>query len=343
MNRYPPECPFCGRVVEPPSTIRAEFGEVLGGTCTCGSVYVCDPTGHNTGEAYMEALALARGDWNIGSMDQEVDYRVEDRDYDLKSHQRVFSKGLAASSGKLVFVRIEAPGREGVPPARHEGAERSTAPEGRGGGRKLKGRVRGFLGTRSLDKIAALALEDKGVIRLLISLSYDKEDVLSWRAMEALGSISRAFSRDRVEVVRDTIRRLLWSMGEESGGIGWSAAEMLGEIVAGNPDALADIIPLIWSYREEEMFRPGILWAMGRIASVRPDFVRFILEELPSFLEDPTPSVRGYAAWVLGILGGDGTRERIGGLRNDPAPVPFYRDGSLAVRTVGEIVAEVLH
>ncbi|MCC6347728.1 MAG: HEAT repeat domain-containing protein, partial [Nitrospirales bacterium] len=118
---------------------------------------------------------------------------------------------------------------------------------------------------------------------------------------------------------------------------------MLGEIVAGNPDMLADIIPLIWSFREEEMFRSGIIWAMGRIASVRPDFVRFALEELPSFLADPHPSVRGYSVWVLGILGSNGAMEAMEKLRDDHAPVPFYLEGNLVTRTVGEIVAEILH
>ncbi|MFO0754733.1 MAG: HEAT repeat domain-containing protein, partial [Thermodesulfovibrionales bacterium] len=220
---------------------------------------------------------------------------------------------------------------------------RDAAPGAKGGGRQRKERVRELLAMRSLEEITLLALQDRGVIRLLISLSYDREDVLTWRAGEALGSISRAFAHDRVEVIRDTIRRLLWSMGEESGGIGWSAAEALGEIVAGNPDGLADIVPLIWSFREEEMFRAGILWAMGRIASVRPGLVRFILEELPFFLGDPNPAVRGYAVWVLGILEKEGVRGQVGALRDDPALVPFYRDGDLVTRTVGEIAAEALH
>ncbi|MFO0754734.1 MAG: hypothetical protein U0411_15575, partial [Thermodesulfovibrionales bacterium] len=117
MKKHPPECPFCGRIVGPPATIRTGLGEVLGGACACGAVYVCDPTGHNTGEAYMEALALARGDWDIGSMAQETDYRMEDMDYDLRNHQRVFAKGFSAPAGKLVFVQSEASRAEGAPVA----------------------------------------------------------------------------------------------------------------------------------------------------------------------------------------------------------------------------------
>ncbi|MBI3592653.1 MAG: HEAT repeat domain-containing protein [Nitrospirae bacterium] len=341
MNKYPPECPFCGLTVERPETTKTEFGEVLSGRCRCGSVYVCDPTGHNAGEAYMEALALAKGDWNLDSME----YEMIDMAYDLKTHQRIYSKGQSTLSGKLVFVKLELPGAEGSIRAQDAEAAASVAPAIREGGRmKIKDRVRELLESKSYGDIVSLALQDKGVIRWLISSAYDKEDVISWRAIEALGLIARGFSaQNRLDVIRDTIRRLLWSMGEESGGIGWSAAEMLGEIITNNPDAFNDIIPIVWSFRDEEMFRPGIVWAMGRIATVRPDLILFISGDLRSLIADRNPAVRGYAAWVIGIIGDSKAIEELKELLNDGSRIAFYRNGELDAKTVGEIVKEVLN
>ncbi len=349
MIKYTPECPFCGRIINRPAEIKSDLGNVTGGTCECSAVYVCDPTGHNTGEAYSEALALARGSWQINGMDEDVDYETADIDYDERTHQRVYSRGLRSLSGRLVFVRLKLQQFENPVPAQ------TMAPAGDAGRRtvtresnmNMKERIKELLDLRAYNEVADLAGQDKGVIRGLISLSYDKQDVISWRAIEAIGVISRTFSKGRMDILRETVRKLLWSMGEESGGIGWSAAEMLGEIVAGDPDAFNEIIPILWSFREEEMFRAGIVWAMRRIAMIRPELVAFIIQDLPEMLEDKNPAVRGYTVGLIGILPealNEGTgRQRISKLLSDDGPVPVYSEGELFSRSVGEIAGEVLN
>jgi len=340
MNKYPPECPFCGRYIIRPEIKRTEFGEVLSGKCNCGAVYVCDPTGHNAGEAYMEALAMAKGDWDIGLMNEDMDYQTKDMDYDLKSHTRLYSAGMGEIHGKLIFVRLKMPDvQQSQSP---EMPTKTSMLEGRGKKENLKERIKSALGDRSYDEIADMARRDKGVIRRLISLAYDKDDVMAWRAIEAMGSVAGELSKERIDIVRDTIRRLLWSMGEESGGIGWSAAEMLGEIIRSNPDQFIDIIPIVWSFHEEEMFRAGTVWAMGRIASVRPDLVRFILKDVQGMITDKNPTVRGYAAWVIGILGADSLLEDINKLVNDQSAINFYYGGELTRKTVGCMVKEAI-
>jgi hypothetical protein len=131
-------------------------------------------------------------------------------------------------------------------------------------------------------------------------------------------------------------------MGEESGGIGWSAAEMLGEIIRSSPDEFNDIIPILWSFKEEEMFRAGAVWAMGQIAMVRPDLVQFISGDLKAMLMDKNPAVRGYAARVSGILSNRNFMEDIKGLQNDSNTIIFYQNGELQKRTVGEIANEAI-
>ena len=346
MNKYTPECPFCGQIINRPAEIKTEFGNVSSGACECGAIYVCDPTGHNTGEAYTEALALAKGGWQINGMDEDVDYEAVDMEYDQKSHQRLYSKGLRSLSGRLVFVKLKVQQSESPVQAPAAGGNRSRASSEESKA-NVKDRIKALLNLRAYDQLAEMAGQDKGIIRWLISLSYDKQDVTSWRAIEAIGVISRAFSKGKMDILRDTIRRLLWSMGEESGGIGWSAAEMLGEIVTGDPDAFNDIIPILWSFKEEEMFRAGIVWAMERIAIARPELVAFIIRDLPGMLEDRNPIVRGYTVRLMGVLpealnAGNG-REKISNLLGDTSTLPVYNEGQLVKRSVGEIAGEVLH
>lgn len=104
MRDDTPECPFCGRRIVRPEPTMTDFDEVLSARCACGSIFVCDPTGHSAGEAYMEALALMKGDRDIHLLDPDRDYLHEDFDYDMKSHKRVYSRGRR-STGKLIFVK----------------------------------------------------------------------------------------------------------------------------------------------------------------------------------------------------------------------------------------------
>jgi|GEM_PF-815307 len=74
------KCPLCGQTPGIPSDIDTPFGgEVEGGNCDCGAVYVYDRTGRMLGEAYSEALVMAF-DWDYdaafsapeGSFDEGV-------------------------------------------------------------------------------------------------------------------------------------------------------------------------------------------------------------------------------------------------------------------------------
>ena len=91
------------------------------------------------------------------------------------------------------------------------------------------------------------------------------------------------------------------------------------------------------------MFRPGSVWAMGRIAAVRPDLVSFIVKDLQEIMDDKNPLVRGYAAWVAGILGDTNIAEGIRKLLFDDSQISFYFDGRLLKKTVSEIAKEAIN
>ncbi|NTU42618.1 MAG: HEAT repeat domain-containing protein [Nitrospirales bacterium] len=332
MKRYAPECPFCGREVEKPVNAMTEFGEVLKGKCLCKAVYVCDPTGHNAGEAYMEVYALVGESWNLGEMDTEADIQTGEIDYDLKTHQRLYSKGLFTGGGKLIFARIKPPVVEEKKPEQTEKVIKGN----------LKKEVKKALEKGDLETVAGLAQQDKAVLRTLVSLAYNKDEVLSWRAIEAMGRVAEALNPVRLDAVRDSIRRLLWSMGEESGGIGWTSAEMLGEIIRSNPETFSDIIPIVWSFREEENFRAGTIRAMGRVAEKRRDLAVFVSRDLREMFADKNPEVRGNAAWTAGILGTASLKEGVASLLGDEETLLFYLNGELHTVTVGALAREAL-
>ena len=179
-------------------------------------------------------------------------------------------------------------------------------------------------------------------LRLLLSLSYDKKDVISWRAMEAIGVITAEIAKEDPGHVRNTVGRLLWMMRDESGGIGWSVPEILGEVVRNNPELCADIAPIIVSFHEEKMLNAGVLWAIGRIGKINAEFIDYAVPIIISCLESPEMILRGYAAFACGKLSALTAVNELEKLRGDTGLVPFYEEGELKEKCVGEIASEAI-
>ncbi|MCL5024287.1 MAG: hypothetical protein M1497_13165 [Nitrospirae bacterium] len=103
-------CPFCRRFLKVPEEIKTGTGEILGGRCECGAVYVADPTGHNMGEAYLDALAYAcGGDWSVcNTLAPDERYREAVYNYDPRSHKLREPKDVRRDySGKIIFVKLD--------------------------------------------------------------------------------------------------------------------------------------------------------------------------------------------------------------------------------------------
>ena len=206
----------------------------------------------------------------------------------------------------------------------------------------LKKEVIRLLETKDYDCPAKLPSTGKKIISILISLSYDKKSRMSWRAIELIGLISKEIAKSEPETVRNIAGRLLWMIRDESGGIGWSSPEILGEIVRNNPELCADIAPVIASFHEEKMLTAGVLRAIGRIGKINDETAGYAIPIILSYLNSSESALRGYAAYALGETGATGAASNLKSLRNENNNVDFYEDGELKTKTIGEIVEEAL-
>jgi len=207
----------------------------------------------------------------------------------------------------------------------------------------LKEEIKGALLGRDFEKVARLALADKRVFRMLISLAYDKEDLLCWRAIEAMGKAAGAIAEKDPAIVRNIVQRLIWSVREESGGIGWSAPEMLGEIVINSPLTCADIPPIILSFYEEESFLKGVLWAMGRIVHAGISGMEGSYEVAKEALNHKDPSVRGLALCAIPETRIVETADKIKDMMDDEGRLKIYENHELFETRVGDIAKKVLN
>jgi len=211
----------------------------------------------------------------------------------------------------------------------------------------LKGTLRGLLVGARFDDIVAIAGERNRVLGLLVSLTYDRDAVVAWRAVEALGRAAARVAERNPDVVRDHLRRLLWLLSEESGGVCWRAPEAMAEIVSRAPDRFADYVPivvhLICEMAEEDLshFRVGMLWAIGRLGSLAVPHVADVAPVMVACLDHADPQVRGTALWALARVGQRDVVLRSAHLRDDEGPVERYDHGEVTQTTVGALLKAI--
>ena len=130
--------------------------------------------------------------------------------------------------------------------------------------------ARELLESRDLAGISEWAASQRGVLRVLFSFTYDSSDLIRWRAIEAIGKVAAVVFKSYPEKIKDFIRRLLWLMNDESGGLGWYAPEVFGEILVNIPELVDEYGSLIPPYLHEEPFEAGSRFAIYRIALSPP-------------------------------------------------------------------------
>ncbi|KAF0121288.1 MAG: hypothetical protein FD151_1310 [bacterium] len=202
---------------------------------------------------------------------------------------------------------------------------------------------------QALDKLSKLPPR-RVINSLFASLCTDDEE-MKWRVVSAMGfMVSNIVAKD-MESARTIMRRLMWSLNDESGGIGWGAPEAMGEIMACNEGLAEEFAHILLSYIREDGnyidYQPlqrGVVWGIGRLAQVKPEILREkdATRLLCPCLGSSDATVRALAAWAMGLLGVEDGRSQLEALLTDNAEVHLYRDRHLGVRRVSEMAREAL-
>ncbi|MGM0453147.1 MAG: DVU0298 family protein [Thermodesulfobacteriota bacterium] len=182
------------------------------------------------------------------------------------------------------------------------------------------------------------------VINALISLFCDPEPLLRWRAIAAAGRVVAEHGRNDLESARVIMRRLMWMLNDESGGIGWGVPEAMGAIMAQNERLADEFAAILLSYihpaanfLEHPILQRGVLWGLGRLAHARPAEVGAIAGELQPFLQSPDSYHRGYAAWTAGRIGARQHLPLLEALTRDEALLDIFADDVLWQTTVAAL------
>jgi HEAT repeat protein len=186
-------------------------------------------------------------------------------------------------------------------------------------------------------------------VNFLISFFYDTDAVLRWRSIGAFGRVVAMLADDHMESARVVMRRLMWNLNDESGGIGWGSPEAMGEAAALHAGLAKEFATILRSYLrpeenflEHEMLQRGVLWGIGRLAEVRPVLLPQTDNYLTPFLSSGDPHHRGLAAWALGNLKSKAAVAALDGLAQDTNEILFFSQLSFATVSVGDLATAAL-
>jgi hypothetical protein len=143
----------------------------------------------------------------------------------------------------------------------------------------------------------------------------------------------------------------MWYMNEESGNLGWSIPNFMGEAMARSERIAKEFHKILASYIfcDEECdgnfldhpeLRRDVFWGLARLAEARPELVAHGERFLIAALGDDDAYNRAYAARVLGLIGAQGAASALAGLAGDRTPLRTFWDGEFIETTVGQMAGE---
>jgi HEAT repeat protein len=172
-----------------------------------------------------------------------------------------------------------------------------------------------------------------------------------WHAITAMGITVAKIADREMEQARIIMRRLMWSLNDESGGIGWGAPESLAEIMATHNGLAEEYAHILISYMREDgnylehpTLQRGVLWGVGRLAGERGDLMRkyHAPRYLIPYLNSEDAQGRGLAARALGILKEDSVLEKLQKLIDDSQEIRLYWNREFLTLTVGDMAAQAI-
>jgi hypothetical protein len=200
---------------------------------------------------------------------------------------------------------------------------------------------------KGLDEIRRLP--PKKAVGPLFSYLCSLDEVVKWHAVTAMGMVISDLAASDLESARVVMRRFIWNLNDESGGIGWGCPESMAEAMACNEKLAAEYGHILISYiqpdgnyLEHEGLQRGVLWGVGRLTHTRPECMQTVAGFLIPYMNSKDPNLRGLAVWAVSPVLSPEAICRLQQLAHDPAGLMLYQGGQLAQYSVGQLAREAL-
>jgi hypothetical protein len=214
--------------------------------------------------------------------------------------------------------------------------------------RTLKKQIRDYLLDRDMKTglYNISRIEGRKAVNPLFSYFYDGNELLRWRSVTAMGIVLSKLVSSNKESARVVMRRMIWNLNDESGGIGWGSPEAMGEAMARcaliadeyHHILLSYIMPE-GNYIEHETLQQGVLWGIARLAHKRPHLVEPSAALLLPYLASSDPPRVGLAAWTAGLYDCPETNGKIDELKQNKVKIRVYTGQAMEDAAIGDLAS----
>ena len=226
--------------------------------------------------------------------------------------------------------------------------------------RKIKNEVLALLQGQDLASVleSLRRYPPKDTVNALFSAICRDDPHVRWFAVSCMGDAVARLAAVEMEEARIVMRRFLWSLNDESGGIGWGAPESMAEGMCRHAGLAEEYVHMLISYMREDgpeicqdgnyiehpLLQRGLLWGAARLSDCRPRLLidRGAGADIPPYLYVEDATVRGLAALAAGNLYLTATEARLRALVADSAPLMLYGEGVFQATTVGDLAQSAL-
>ena len=156
-----------------------------------------------------------------------------------------------------------------------------------------------------------------------------------------MGKVCGLLSRQEPESVSRLLQGLFTAVTDTAAS-SWGYIDAIGEIISNRPEQFAGYVPQLYPLASDRGLLPDVLRAFIKVAGCRPDILQKKAHQFIPLLKDSQPTLRGYAAMLLGKLEAGEAKNDLAGLVDDDAPVEVYEAGQLVTRSVGDLTAHAL-
>lgn len=148
------------------------------------------------------------------------------------------------------------------------------------GGKKSD--IYGLLKKEDYDGLLELFDETPDMVRRYLTMaSFSTDREISEPAIKSFGFLALKRGRGKPEFFRETIRRHIWAMNDESGNMDWRAPEIIGQIVAAQPTLFKEFASImIEAALKEPVFYPSLQNAVKLLAGTDQKLIEYQLTRL---------------------------------------------------------------
>ncbi len=184
-------------------------------------------------------------------------------------------------------------------------------------------------------------------------------ETVRWNTVRAFGVVVPEIANTKLEKARVIMRRFLWSLNDESGGIGWGAPEAMAEIMVHHERLFAEYHHMLISYMREDgpelhadgnylelpMLQRGLLWGIGRLCEIKPEVMikAGVPEDLIQYLDSEDTVVSGLAVRALNYCGDFSQKTKVEKLLTAKTQITFLDQERCVTTTVQELATNYLN